>query len=160
MHLGHCPQSIRFLDSLGPCLKDVCVYGVAILSQKLSKAFASHVQQTTNAGQRLCSHPEHCARELCFLWSQDWMNLDLNACGPDQRQHLVLLDRQCTGSPELLTLLYCTQVPSHQGPDLSLCPHFFQRAEVPIPPTPSQAFAPTAVSYPDLLPGCRQKPDQ
>lgn len=81
--------------------------------------------------------PEHCTRELCFLWGQDWMNLDLTACGPVQRQHLVLLERQCTVSPELLTFLYCTQVPNHQGPDLSLCPHFFQRA-VPILPPPAR----------------------
>lgn len=72
MQLGHCPLPIRF--SLGSCFGDICVYGIAILSQKLSKAFASHIQQITNAGQGFVFSPQNTEPE-------NWVNLDLTARG-------------------------------------------------------------------------------
>lgn len=63
----------------------------------------------------------------------------------------MLLERQCTVSLALLELSML-----HTGPSTSVLP-VLQEHAVPVLPTPRQAFAPTVVSYPALLPGFRQR---
>lgn len=139
------------LDSLGSCLRDACVYGVAILSQKLSKPLRHTSSKQQMLARGLCSHPRALSQRTASFGASTgwtWTSLPVDqgkGAAPGAPREAV-----CSVTAGALTL----QAPSTSGPDLALGP-LLQRVCSASPSQPRQAFAPTVVSAPVLLPGCR-----
>lgn len=131
----------------------LCLWDCYSLSEALKSLCVTHPTNNKCWPGGCVLTPEHWARELCFLWGQDWMNrphclwimpkTELGA--PREAVHSV------TWTVDILILHTGSHPPGARS--VSVSP--LQRHEVPVPPTPSQTLSPIAVSYPDLLPGCR-----
>lgn len=141
VQLGHCPLPNWILLAFGSCLRDICVYGIAILSQKLSKAFASHIQQITSAGQGFVFSPQNTEPE-------NWVNRPHCPWLRVKEQHLVLLERQCTVSLALLELLMLHTGPSTCGARPASVLPVLHRACSASPSHPQAGFCPNSSVLP------------
>lgn len=88
------------------------------------------------------------------------MNLDHTVCRPGQEATLGA-PREAVRSVACIAGVLLHPGSRHPWAQAWLrAPASFREHAVPALPAPGQAFAPTAVSYPGLLPGCRQRTDQ
>lgn len=115
--------------------------GLLFSLRNSQKAFASHIQQITSAGQGFVFSPQNTEPE-------NWVNRPHCPWLRVKEQHLVLLERQCTVSLALLELLMLHTGPSTCGARPASVLPVLHRACSASPSHPQAGFCPNSSVLP------------